>query len=91
MPKSKFPTPPKFRKSPGPIKPFNDDELFVKARGEIHLARAQSYRQCGDNVSALNCCLIGLRLAYGISRPLAVRDQLHEVACQIDPTFCQSA
>jgi hypothetical protein len=91
MPKTKFATRSQSRNSPGTIKPFTDAELFAKKCGEIQLALAQSYRQCGDNVSALNCCLTGLRLTYGISRPLAVRDQLHEMACQIDPTSCPSA
>jgi hypothetical protein len=91
MPKTKFATRSRSRKSPGTIKPFTDAELFVKTRGEIYLALAQLYLQRGDNVSALDYCLTGLRLTYGISRPLAVRDQLHEMACQIDPTSCPSA
>jgi hypothetical protein len=91
MPKTKFAIRSKSRHSPRTIKPFTDAELFAKKCGEIQLAWAHSYRHSGDNASALNCCLTGLRLTYGISRPLAVRDQLHEMACQIDPTFCQSA
>jgi len=91
MPKTKFATRSQSRSSLGTVKPFTNAELFAKKCGEIYLAWAQSYRQYGDNISALNCCLTGLRLTYGISRPLVVRDQLHEMACQIDPTFYQSA
>jgi hypothetical protein len=91
MPRTKFATRSQSRNSPGTIKPFTDAELLAKKCGEIQVAWAQSYRQFGDNVSALNCCLTGLRLTFGISRPLAVRDQLHEMACQIDPTSCQLA
>jgi hypothetical protein len=89
MPKTKFATRSQSRNSPGTIKPFTDAEISAKERGEIQLALAQSHRQRGDSESALNCCLTGLRLTYGISRPLAVRDQLHEMACQIDATSCQ--
>jgi hypothetical protein len=91
MTKTKFVTRSPSRNSSRSIKPFTDAELSAKVRGEIQLALAQLYRQRGDNESALTCCLTGLRLTYGVSRPLAVRDQLHEMACQIDPTSCQSA
>lgn len=79
------------RNSSTPIKPLTDAELLAKERGEVQLYLARSYRERGDHESALNCCVMGLRLTYGIPRPLAVRDQLHEMARQIDPTFGQSA
>lgn len=67
------------------IKPFSDAEILAIQRGRAHLALAHSYRERADNESALNCCMIGLRLLFGIPRPLVVRDQLHEMARQIDP------
>jgi hypothetical protein len=69
------------------IKPFSDAEIVARQHGRAYLALARSYRERGDNESALNCCAMGLRILFGISRPLAVRDQLHEMARQIDATW----
>lgn len=91
MPETKVVTGSQSRKPPRRTKPFTAAELPAKQCGEIQLGLAQLFLQRGDNESALTCCLTGLRLTYGISRPLAVRDQLYEMASQIDPTSCQSA
>lgn len=67
------------------IKPFTRTELVARLCGETQLALAHAFREKNDFGSALHCCLIGLRVIFGISRPLAVRDQLHDLACQLEP------
>ena len=66
-------------------KPFTLAELLARRRGEAYLALAQAFRQNDDFEGALHCCLVGLRVMFGISRPLAVRDQLHDLAFQLEP------
>lgn len=69
------------------IKPkaFTAPELLAKARGQNYLALAQSYHAENDFPNAVLCCLEGLALTYGVSRPLAVRDQLHDLLTALDP------
>ncbi len=82
---------PQSRNLRGTIKPYTQAELIAKWRGETQLALAQRYREQHDLESAMHCCLAGLRLTYGISRPLAVRDQLHDLARHIEQSFGHSA
>jgi hypothetical protein len=72
-------------------KPFTPTELLARRRGEAHLALAQAFCGAGDFGSALHCCLTGQRVIFGIPRPLAVRDQLHDLACQLEPLAGQSS
>jgi hypothetical protein len=75
----------------GTIKPYAHAELIAKKLGETQLALAQRYREQRDLESAMHCRLAGLRLTFGISRPLAVRDQLHDLARQLEPSSCHPA
>ena len=78
------------RRTLAKVKPFTAAELSAKTRAETQLALARLYRERGGVDSALSCCLTGLRVTIGVSRPLSVRDQLHDLCCQIDPSFRHS-
>jgi hypothetical protein len=66
-------------------KPFTIAELQARSHGETYLQLAQTYRDSHDILNAVSCCLEGLALTFGISRPLAVRDQLHDLLDNLDP------
>jgi len=61
-------------------------ELLAKQRGQTYLDLARSYWMAGDPANAVSCCLEGFEASYGISRPLAIRDQLHDLLHAIDPS-----
>jgi len=67
-------------------KPFTEAELKAKRDGELYLQMAKQYARNGDRNNAVSCCLEGLSLSFGISRPLAVRDQFDDLLRTIDPT-----
>src|SRR5579864_6990415 len=69
------------------IKPkaFTFPELLAKQRGQNYLELAQSYHARNDLPNAVSCCLEGFEVTYGVSRPLAVRDQLHDLLDALDP------
>jgi hypothetical protein len=69
------------------IKPdaFTAPELLAKARGQNCLALAQSHHPGNDLPNAVSSCLEGIELIYGVPRPLAVRDQLHDLLTPLDP------
>lgn len=66
-------------------KPFTDAELKAKQDGEMYLQMARRYEAAGDRNNAVSCCLEGLFLTFGVSRPLAVRDQFDDLLRVIDP------
>lgn len=66
-------------------KPFTVAELQARSHGETYLQLAQTYRDSNDTLNAVSCCLEGLALTFGISRPLAARDQLHDLLDNLDP------
>jgi len=75
------------RSKPRPFtKPFSPTELAAKWNGEEYLTLAREYRTRSDITNAVSCCLGGIRLTFGISRPLAVRDELHDLLSELDPT-----
>jgi hypothetical protein len=69
------------------IKPkaFSLPELLAKERGQNYLQLAQSYHARNDLPNAVSCCLEGFEVTYGVSRPLVVRDQLHDLLDVLDP------
>lgn len=73
------------RLRPGMQKPFTTVELQARNHGQAYLTLAQSYRAANDVLNAICCCLEGLALTFGISRPLAVRDQLQDLLGSLDP------
>src|SRR5579862_2133417 len=72
------------RAGTGP-KAFTVPELLAKQRGQNYLELVQSYRARNDLPNAVSCCLEGLEVTYGVSRPLAVRDQLNDLLDALDP------
>lgn len=66
-------------------KPFTVAELQARSHGENYFQLAHTYRDSHDTLNAVSCCLEGLALTFGISRPLAVRDQLHDLLDNLDP------
>jgi hypothetical protein len=66
---------PMVRRQTSAGKPFTVAELQARAYDESYLQLAKSYRDLNDILNAVSCCLEGLALTFGISRPLAVRDQ----------------
>jgi hypothetical protein len=74
----------KHRHRPVLLKPMTAAELRAKVQGELQLALANAYKEQGDLESALHHCSSGLRLTHGISRPLVVRDQLHDLARELE-------
>lgn len=76
------------RKQPHRVytKPFTEAELKAKLNGELYLQMAMQYADGGDRNNAVSCCLEGLFLTFGVSRPLAVRDQLDDLLRVIDST-----
>lgn len=71
------------------LKPFTEAEVKAKSHGELHLVLANLFMKQGDRESASRLCRIGLRLICGISRPLAVRDQLHDLLLKLNDHPCQ--
>ena len=71
-------------------KPFTVLESQAKALGDAYLELARLYHANRDLNNAVSCCLEGLNLIFGISRPLAVRDQLHELLQTFDRTCAVS-
>ena len=66
-------------------RPFTAAELTARQRATNYLEIAKSYHDMNDHPNAASCCLEGLYAAHGISRPLAVRDQLHDLFHALDP------
>jgi len=66
-------------------KPLTLAEQLAKRNGELYLELARHYAKAEDRNNAASCCLEGIHLMFGISRPLAVRDQLDDVLRMIDP------
>lgn len=66
-------------------KPFTPDEGFARQLGNAYFELALSYRDANDVPNAVSCCLEGLALTDGISRPLMVRDQLTDLVDCLDP------
>ena len=73
------------RLMPGMPKPFSVAELQARSHGQTYLQLAKNYRASYDLLNAVSCCLEGLALTFGISRPLAVRDQLQDLLDSLDP------
>jgi hypothetical protein len=76
---------PTIRNGRGGTKPFTQAELRANENGQTYLQLAKLYVGRGDRDNAVSCCLEGLCLTFGISRPLAVRDHLQDVLDAIDP------
>ena len=74
------------RSWPDMHKPFSVVELQARTHGENYLQLANTYRAANDLLNAVSCCLEGLALTVGISRPLAVRDQLLDLLERLDPS-----
>ena len=70
---------------PGIAKPFSVAELQARSHGQNYFQLAKNYRDSNDLLNAVSCCLEGLVLTFGISRPLAVRDQLQDLLDSLDP------
>jgi hypothetical protein len=68
------------------MKPFTTTEVQARTHGENYLRLAKSYRDTNDILNAISCCLEGLIRTSGISRPLAVRDQLRDLLDILDPS-----
>jgi hypothetical protein len=66
-------------------KPFTQAEQLARENGRRYLQLAKSYVQRGDLENAVSCCLEGLWGTLGVSRPLAIRDQLQDILDAIDP------
>src|SRR5215467_3486298 len=71
--------------TPGMPKPFSVADLQARSCGQNYFQLAKSYRDANDILNAVSCCLEGLALTFGISRPLAVRDQLQDLLDSLDP------
>lgn len=67
-------------------KPFTLAESRARQLGNAYLELAMSYRSANDVPNAVSCCVEGLSVTHGISRPLMVRDQLTDVLSCLDPT-----
>lgn len=78
-------TEPVSRLRPGIPKPLTVAELQARSYGETYLHLAKTYRDSNDLLNAVSCCLEGLALTFGTSRPLAVRDQLQDLLDGLDP------
>jgi hypothetical protein len=70
----------------GGAKPLTNIEQQAKENGSRWLQLAKEYVRRGDRDNAVSCCLEGLWLVLGVSRPLAVKDQLQDLLDAIDPT-----
>jgi len=70
---------------PGTAKPFTVAEIQARSHGETYLHLAKTYCDSNDVLNAVSCCLEGLTLTFGVSRPLAVRDQLQDLLDSLDP------
>ncbi len=66
-------------------KPFTQTEQQARINGQFWLQVAKSYVRRGDAANAISSCLEGLWLTFGVSRPLAIRDELEDVLDAIDP------
>jgi hypothetical protein len=66
-------------------KPFTQTEQRSRDNGLRWLHLARLYVRLGDRTNAVSCCLEGLWLILGVSRPLVVRDQLQDLLDAIDP------
>ena len=73
------------RLRPGMPKPFSVAELQARSYGQNYFQLAKTYRDANDVLNAVSCCLEGLALTFGVSRPLAVRDQLQDLLDGLDP------
>ena len=69
----------------GTAKPFTQTEQRSRENGLRWLHLAELYVRLGDRQNAVSCCLEGLWLIVGVSRPLVVRDQLQDLLDVIDP------
>jgi len=67
------------------VKPFTRAELIVRAAAESYLALARTYMSHCDKLNAISCCIEALTVIAGITRPLAVRDQIIDLVRAIDP------
>lgn len=67
-------------------KPFTLAEARARQLGNAYLELAMSYSAAKDVPNAVSCCVEGLSLTHGISRPLMVRDQLTDLLTCLDPT-----
>jgi hypothetical protein len=74
------------KKRPFAVKPFTHDELIARAAAERYLALARNYVSRGDTLNAVSCCIEALTLIAGVTRPLAVRDQIIDLVRAIDPS-----
>jgi hypothetical protein len=60
-------------------KPFTDAELVARQEGQEWLQLAIDCRDNHEFEMAGACCHEGLKETFGVSRPLVVRDQLHDL------------
>jgi hypothetical protein len=67
------------------VKPFTHAELIARAAAESYLALARNYLSHGDTLNTVSCCIEALILIDGVTRPLAVRDQIIDLVRAIDP------
>lgn len=67
------------------IKLFTQAELRARSAAEAYLSLARNYADCGDTLNAVSCCIEALNVTAGITRPLAVRDQIVDLIRVIDP------
>ncbi|HLJ89857.1 MAG TPA: hypothetical protein VKZ53_23820 [Candidatus Angelobacter sp.] len=75
----------KTRPTPGTgHKPFNEIDRRAKRDAELYLHLAKVYAGRGDNRNAASCCESGFLTVTSVARPLAVRDQLHDLVQQLE-------
>jgi len=67
------------------VKPFTHAELTARTVAESYLELARNYVSRSDTLNAVSCCIEALNRIDGVTRPLAVRDQIIDLARAIDP------
>lgn len=66
-------------------KPFTYAETIACSASKTYYALARDYAGRGDTLNAISCCLEASDRIDGITRPLAVRDQIVELVRTLDP------
>lgn len=66
-------------------KPFTHAETLARSGAETYYRLARQYANRGDVLNALSCCIEASQQLIGITRPLAVRDQIVDLVRTIDP------
>ena len=66
-------------------KPFTHAETIAGSASKSYYALARNYAGRGDTLNAISCCIEASDRIDGITRPLAVRDQIVELVRALDP------